>query len=299
MVSQLLLMQLASDQQKIQLHNSPDFPCSAYYTDWQIQKIRGVPWHWHRELEFMFVVEGNVHVWFDNQDFILQEGDGVFCNSRCLHQFQMTRCDRCRVHSLVFDHQLICGGPGTIFDQKYIYPLISARSVPGSILLGTDSGHRQILDHIKTAHQFCQEEPPGYEYDVRYHLSKALLLILEENRALLQASPSGALQVGRVRNMLDYIHQNYASPITLSSLAASANICERECQRCFQKVLHQSPMDYLQQYRMQMAGKLLLETNDSILNIGLAVGLSNPSHFCKIFRKHMSCSPAKFRSRNT
>jgi len=295
MINELLFMQLASDQQKKQEHDLPQFPCSAYYTDWHKGEIEGVPWHWHRELEFMTVKKGRVQVQFGEQTAELQEGEGFFCNSRSLHRIIMKDCESCCVNSLVFDARLISGGPGTIFDEKYIYPLLSAKAFPGLALFLSDQKQAEILRHIKAAHAGCKDEEMGYEYDVRYHLSRALLFIWKENEKYLSPAQQGTRQMERLRRMLDYIQENYASAITVSDLADAANICERECQRCFQKILHQPPMDYVQHYRIQMAGKLLLETRDSILNIGLASGFSNPSHFCKVFRSYMHCSPAKFR----
>lgn len=299
MISELLLMQLASDQQKKQTHDQPQFPCSAYFTNWEPHKIEGVPWHWHRELEFMVVIKGQTQVSFDGKTFLLHRGDGFFCNSRTLHQIQMADCTYCSVNSLVFDASLISGGPGTVYDEKYIAPLVSSHSFSGMILSHLNDRHQEILNHIRIAHKNCQEESDGYEFEVRYHLSQALLHILQQNRDALSAESSGSRQMSRVRKMLDYIHQNYASPVSITDLSLSANICERECQRCFRQILQQSPMDYLQQYRIQIAGKLLLETQLSVLDVGLSVGFSNPSHFCKIFKSYMNLSPGRYRRENT
>ena len=295
MVSELIWMQLAADQQKRQEHEKPQFPCSAYYTDWRKGEREGVPWHWHRELEFMMVVRGNVQVQFGEKRADLREGEGFFCNTRALHRIWMKEGEPCCVYSLVFDARLISGGPGTVFDEKYIYPLVSAKAFPGAVFVLSDNRHVKILEHMRAAHQSCRQEGQGYEYDVRYHLAKALLLILEENRACLSGGGKEEPQMDRLRKMLAYIHTHYASGITVSHLAASAGVCERECQRCFRSFLQQSPMDYVRQYRIQMAGKMLLETGAPILDVGLAVGFVNPSHFCKVFRDQMHCSPARFR----
>lgn len=297
MISELLQMQISSNQQKKQIHDNPHFPCTAYYTDWHRHKIEGVPWHWHKELEFMTVISGKAIVRFGDQSHLLESGDGFFCNSGSLHQVHMENCERCHVYSLVFDAGLISGGVGTVYDEKYVYPLISSRTFSGTALFRSNDTHRTVLEHLKKAHQSCRDEIYGYEYDVRYHLSKALLLLFQENQEMLSSNIPASRQTDRIRKMLDYIHQNYAAPITVSDLAVSANICERECQRCFRKILHLTPMEYVQQYRIQMAGKLLMETKDSVLDVGLAAGFSNPSHFCKVFKQHMHCTPADFRSK--
>lgn len=102
----------------------------------------------------------------------------------------------------------------------------------------------------------------------------------------------------RTRAILDYIHHHYFEPVTLSDMAASASICEREMQRCFRADLHLSPITYLQNYRIHIARKMLLESRQSVLEIGMACGFQNPSHFCRIFRKHTGSSPMEFRQNN-
>ena len=95
--------------------------------------------------------------------------------------------------------------------------------------------------------------------------------------------------------MLDYIHKYYNEPITLSDLAMEISVCEREVQRYFHKDLSMSPISYIQKYRIYIACKMLINSQQSITEIGLACGFSNSSHFCRIFRKHMGCSPNNFR----
>ena len=99
----------------------------------------------------------------------------------------------------------------------------------------------------------------------------------------------------RIRKMLGHIGHNYASEITIADLAESAGICQREVQRCFKQILRQSPVNYIQAYRIQMASQMLMKTEESVLNVGMACGFPNVSHFCRIFREHTGLSPKKFR----
>ena len=297
MVNELKLMELASDQQKIQKHNEPLFPCSAYYTDWKKTGINSVPWHWHNELEFMFVVEGSMTVHFGDVDEPLKENDGAFINAKNLHAFNMLDCEHCRARSLVVDPLLLTGGADTIYFRKYIEPVITAVAFSGMVLHHDIPGHRTILEHIKTAHDYCMDEPDGYEYDVRYHLSKALHLICADSREELARLENVSVHSRRIREMLNYIYHHYDEDISLKDLAASAGICEREAQRCFKTDLGYSPIGYLQRYRIHIACKLLLENGDSVLDTGLACGFPNPSHFCRIFRKYMGVTPLSYRKR--
>lgn len=298
MISELILLELASDQQKIQKHDHAMFPCSAYFTNWKKDGVRGVPWHWHRELEFMFVVRGNVMGCFGGEQVFLSQGDGFFVNTGNFHSIELNNCDSCQVRSFVFDPVLVSGGADTVFAEKYINPIISVSAFPGTGLYDRKPVHHDILEHIKQAHHACESEQDAYEYEVRYHMSKALYQIYKDNEQLLREKSDVIVHSRRTRTMLDYIHKHYDEGITLTDLAGEINVCEREVQRYFRKDLNISPIRYIQQYRIHMACKMLIESGQPITEIGLLCGFSNSSHFCRIFREHMGCSPQTFRKNN-
>lgn len=298
MVSELLFMELASDQQKLQKHEQMLFPCSAYHTDWRRDGIRGVPWHWHSEFELMMVVEGSVESCFGSERVVLHTGDGFFVNSRSLHRIEMTDCDRCQVRSLVFDPLLVSGGRETVFHEETVQPLLLAGAFPGMALYRNGEAGRAILEHIRQAHQHCECERGGYVFDVRYHLSKALYRILQENACRI--AEAGATEGGarRTQAMVDYVHRHFDEPIALADLARVSNLCVREVQRCFRREMDITPIEYIQRYRIRMACKRLLDGNPSSTEVGLSCGFSNSSHFCRIFRQYMGCSPTEFRRCN-
>ena len=95
--------------------------------------------------------------------------------------------------------------------------------------------------------------------------------------------------------MLDFIHSNYAQKLELRDLAGHAGICEREAQRAFSRMLYQTPVQYLTEYRLQMAQKMLLQTDLSVLEIALACGMPNPSHFGRLFKENTGRTPARYR----
>ena len=296
MITELKWMELASGQRKVQVHEQALFPCSAYYTDWRRGRVEGVPWHWHDELEFMLVDEGAAQVEFGDRAETLGAGDGYFCNSRTLHRIAMTACERCRVNSFVVDARLLSGGDGSVFDSKYLRPITSRPSFPGLALHSADPGQRAVLQHVREAYRACREEPFGFEYAVRYHLGMATALIPGLCGDALAERPGRVDEDReRIQRMLNHIHQNYAGPLTVSEMAAAAGVCAREAQRCFRRVLRQTPAEYIRQYRLQMARRLLMEGERSILEIGMACGFENPSHFSRVFRECTGQTPGEYR----
>ena len=95
--------------------------------------------------------------------------------------------------------------------------------------------------------------------------------------------------------MLDYIHENFSQPITISQIAASASISRSECFRCFSDMSHITPMEYLNQYRMFEATRQLTTTNKPITDICYAVGFNSTSYFSKEFKKIYQMTPREYR----
>lgn len=98
-----------------------------------------------------------------------------------------------------------------------------------------------------------------------------------------------------MQNMLLFIHENYDSRITLEEIASSALISKRECLRCFQDCIHRTPFEYLQDYRLEMAEKLLKNTDLPITDIAMRTGFGNAAYFGKVFKSAIHKTPGNFR----
>lgn len=247
----------------------------------------------------MYVVSGQVTVYCNGQSSLLQSGDGIFVNTKVLHRYQAYGNQPCHVCYIIFNPELVSGGVGTIYHQKYISPLISDQTFPCQFLFRRHDADQQILQCIQIAFQAAADSQPGYEYDIRYYISKALLQLLLEYKPLAYKAAKKPLRMERMHTMLDFLHWHFNEEITLQQIANSAGVSGREAQRCFKNILGMSPMEYLHSYRLQVAEELLISSTDSILDVGMNCGFMNPSHFIKSFKKYCGCTPRVFRQRNT
>ena len=156
---------------------------------------------------------------------------------------------------------------------------------------------RTCLNAIENAHQACAKENEGYEFVIREEISKLCFLIIQHYREqIFEADHSFSIDARRTRKLLKYIQEHYQEQITLQNLADTVNLCPRECQRCFRKVLHMSPTAYILQYRLEMAVNMLMSTDHSIMEISGMAGFNSPSYFSKMFRKYFGVSPNEYRN---
>ena len=94
-----------------------------------------------------------------------------------------------------------------------------------------------------------------------------------------------------------YIERHYAEPISMVDMADMAGISSTQFNRRFRQLLRMTPMEYLRTVRMQVAQKLLTTTSDSLVQIAVAVGYADQSHFTKRFHEVTGMTPAAYRKR--
>lgn len=132
---------------------------------------------------------------------------------------------------------------------------------------------------------------------MREALTNVFTLLLRHNSGELQQTEArSSFLMERVKRMLDYFHSHYQESISVEQLAKQANICKRECQRDFKKVLGLTPTQYFEQYRLAMSLRLLTESSCSIIEIADQCGFQSPSYFTKLFREKYGVTPTSFRS---
>ncbi|WP_437439574.1 helix-turn-helix transcriptional regulator [Enterocloster citroniae] len=61
--------------------------------------------------------------------------------------------------------------------------------------------------------------------------------------------------------------------------------------------MHMTPMEYIKDYRLQMACQMLARGQESITMISNACGLGSSSYFGKIFRDYAHCTPLEYRKK--
>lgn len=88
---------------------------------------------------------------------------------------------------------------------------------------------------------------------------------------------------------------HYAENFSLDELAESFGVSKYKLCRDFSAYFQISPLQYLNQQRIDHAKKLLLTTNDRIYEIGNAVGIENTNHFINLFKKYTGTTPNEFR----
>ena len=100
-----------------------------------------------------------------------------------------------------------------------------------------------------------------------------------------------------VKKAILYLNKNASQQIVRWKLADTVHVSEDYLTRIFHKEIGLSLWEYLNRYRIYLATKMLLETNDTIYEIAENTGFQDQAYFCRVFKKIYGVPPGKIRAR--
>lgn len=283
-----------STLEEIHRHITPEFP---YMTDLcAIHNLPGriFPWHWHSEVELFYVRSGVLNYVLPSGAYTFRQAEGGFVNSGVLH---MTSCPKgctCLQEEHIFHPSFLGGEEPSILLTRYITPVLEHAGLDLYRFDPAVPAHQEIISLMKKAHDFYIKKEVGYEFDVR-ELMTRLWRVLFSLTKDLQTDEKRRPHSDRIKTMMEFVASHYQEKVTLEQIAASAFISPRECSRCFQENLGQSPFSYLTDYRLRKACSLLSHTSLSVTQVGAACGFNSSSYFGQTFRETFGCTPKEYR----
>jgi AraC-like DNA-binding protein len=97
----------------------------------------------------------------------------------------------------------------------------------------------------------------------------------------------------RARDLAD---ARYAEPIGVEEMAGAAGLSRAHFSREFKRAFGESPRSYLLTRRLERAAALLRNTDRSVADICLSVGLQGIGSFTSSFKRHFGMTPTAYRA---
>lgn len=275
-------------------HGSALFPLHIY-NHLDLNGTYTVNAHWHYEFELIYLEYGKMLAHIDGQKIHLQPGDCLCVHPSEIHSLTGTSATESRHFAIVFSTQFFESAVADEIQLSYIEPLKKGqlrlpRYIPASV---STASNTQILKNI-IMNYYNQEFGSKLLLKSFFYQFLATTLITPPTDAKPLAT---AIHIEYVKKSIDYIQQNYDKKIYLQDLADLTNTSPHYLGKVFKKTTGKTPFDYIKQYRIERASKLLLTTNDSVLSIAFDVGFDNVSYFIRTFQAFYGITPAKYRKK--
>jgi AraC-like DNA-binding protein len=121
----------------------------------------------------------------------------------------------------------------------------------------------------------------------------------DENSRILCASTfvkqDDSSESRRIQKAISFLHQNFQRDIRLIDVASHVNMTVVSFSRFMKKRTGKNYIEYLNDLRLGIATRYLVDTNKTIAEISYECGFNNLSNFNRIFKKRKGNTPKEFR----
>ena len=275
---------------ELEQRGTADFPLEFFHIDSKHPRYN-MSAHWHSEIEIIRVLKGTLSIKLNNNMYEAKKGDVIFINSETLHQAEPKDCVyECIVVHINFLYN------STYSCQYFIENILSRDYVISEFTPGADSEFHKSFNSIFEA---AKSKSSGYKFRTIAAFYMFFGIIVDEH---LYISASGNKNltadksIVRLKEVLKYIRSNYNNPLTLDEMAKVSGMSPKYFGTFFKGLTGKTPFEYLNEYRIEKASRMLANSADSITDIAYLCGFNDLSYFIKTFKKINKVSPGKYRN---
>jgi AraC-like DNA-binding protein len=263
--------------------------------------------HWHQDLEFIVVLEGEMTYRVNDRVYPLGEGDGIFVNTNRLHFGAAEEPDHpreCVFLCLLLHPSLLCAHP--YIENRFVNPLLYDSRFDALVFSSPPTAAddadfaAQSIKRIKALAELTRQSPDDAALEAQSRFYDLMSLLFANTVAPGNASGEGAVPYRddlAVKRMIRFIQRNYREKITLDDIARAGLVCKSKCCGIFKQSLRTSAFDYLLRFRVRQSLGLLTNETASVTEAAYASGFSAASYYGEIFKRILGMSPGEYRRR--
>ena len=267
------------------------FPMEYYNIDTSVPDYN-LPYHWHTEFEFIHVLRGEYTIFAGTKEYDLKAGDFFLLSSNVIHGDSEEFRGECVYESLVFD-------PSMMRIANYLTEPFIEKLSEGELffILRPKTDEPDFIQILMDLFHLVKIKPTGYEWETISTLFKVMEYIT--TKRLYERNEHFLKDDGKLiwlKCVMNLIKQKYNQTLTLDQMASSAGFSPKYFCRIFHEVTHYTPMEYLNQYRINRACEMLLDGNETVEDIAYCCGFNDMSYFIKLFKRYKNTTPLRYRN---
>lgn len=300
-------------------HGTQSFPCAFYHLQMTGQGSL-VKHHWHDEIEILYFSAGAFTLEINMEAFPIHSECFYFINPGELHSIRTCSLEKAVECAVVFQPEFLCSPfydaiqtqliqplqngslifPRYISAENQIFPVVKELFLNIAGAFSRCASPESLETFIGTNHLslFRASDTADIHLTDQLSIKAALLQIfaaLADQRLFSQTEKPDDHRIETIKTAITYIRSHYQDKIYLRDLAHQIGLNEQYFCRFFKKAIGVSPVEYLNEYRIRQAIRLLRDTTLPVTEICLDCGYNNMGNFLREFRKYTGTTPLQYR----
>ncbi len=264
---------------------------SSFKTRFFVDKEFPAAWHFHPQYELTYILGSTGIRYVGDSMNNFEHGDLVLVGANLPHCWKTVGNQTENVQCVIVQWD-----EGLLGNWSNKPEIAHIRSLLRLSLRGVKFKRDKALELEKKLVNLVEQEP--------FERLLSLLWVLQElattDEYELLAGPgfthSLSLQESeRINTLYNFVKENIKTQITLQEAADQVSMGRESFCRFFKKTFNKSFFEFVNEYKINLASKMLIDTDLSVSEIGYSIGYNNLSFFYRQFNKFMNMSPSKYR----
>lgn len=245
-------------------------------------------YHWHKEMELIFLLKGNSTFEVRGKKYKVNEGDLFFVNSFDMHSVAAEEGENVML-ILHFD---------PIFFDEYCPEFSSFYYEPNNDLSDKNNPiYNKISTNLAELMVSIIKLNTGYKLKALNSIIEIVLILIQNFRTEKQTENNSELyKQKRISDILKFIEDNYAYDISLNALAENVMVTPQYISKFFKNTLGITFVDYVNRLRINKSLNALLTTKKSIIDISIEYGFNDHKAYNRVFKKYYTMTPTEYRN---
>ncbi|MGN0335542.1 MAG: AraC family transcriptional regulator [Lachnospiraceae bacterium] len=274
-------------------HTPENFPYNTYLCTIPLD-FPEIPAHWHEEIELIVIQRGTGIVTVNLEPYEVEAGDIVFVLPGHLHSIECKEDAVMEYENILFKTELMRSMGDDYCNREFFQPMLAGLVNFPPLLHPKLPCYENIASCIRAIDDVCSKRPYGYHLAIKSYLFQIFYTLFRYYPVSeFHAKESKSLE--KLKVVLTYIRENYSHPITIEEIAGECFYSKSYFMKFFKESMGTGFIQFLNDYRLNVASRLLMETDESILEIAEKTGFDNLSYFTRLFKRRYGVTPGQYR----
>ena len=253
-----------------------------------------VPLHWHDEMEIIYIKKGHGYVTVDYKQYKVSGSTIVLILPGQLHSIDQYDDLSMEYENILFNANMLLPRTEDSSSTNFLRPFLHGQITVPSVFSIVSEHYDALTACLDACDEISKTKPEGYQLYIKGKLFEFFYILI--NRCQSEKNPRMMKSRDKMKIILKFIENTYMHRISVAEIADKVEFSESHFMRYFKENMGTSFVEYLRDYRLTMAARLLLVSDESILSISEEVGFENLSYFNRAFKKKYGMTPREYRN---